>query len=92
MADSVCPFCSLSPERIIDSDELGNLPDDAFAGLKSLKVLELNEVAFSRLPKSLLTLPKLEVIYCDGREMEKEHYEALKKAYGNKLKATRAGK
>lgn len=79
-------------ELIIDSDELGDLPDDAFSGLKSLKVLELIDVNFERLPKSLLTLPKLEVIYCDGREMKKEHYEALKKAYGDKLKPRREPK
>src|SRR5262245_39336225 len=45
-------FANLSnlEELIIESDQLGNLPDDAFAGLKSLKVLELNNVTMLRLP------------------------------------------
>ena len=73
-------------ELVIEADQLGNLPDDAFAGLKSLKVLEMNNVRFARLPKSLLTLPKIEAIYYDGVGMSKEDYETLKKEYGDKLK------
>jgi len=79
-------------ELVIESDQLGNLPDDAFAGLKSLKVLELNNVKFARLPKSLLTLPKIETIYYDGRGMSKDDYETLKKEYGDKLKPKREKK
>ena len=79
-------------ELIIESDQLGNLPDDAFSGLKSLKVLEMNNVRFDRLPKSLLTLPKIEVIYYDGKGMSKDDYEALKKEYGDKLKPKREKK
>ena len=64
-------------------------PDDVFAGLKSLKVLELGNTTMTRLPKSLLTLPKIEVIYYNGNGMSKEDYETLKKEYGDKLKARR---
>ncbi len=84
-------FAKLSSleELIITSDQLGNLPDDAFAELKSLKVLELTNITMTRLPKSLLTLPKIETIYYDGKGMSKDDYEALKKEYGDKLKAKR---
>jgi hypothetical protein len=79
-------------ELVIESDQLGNLPDDAFAGLKALKVLELNNVRFARLPKSLLTLPKIETLYYDGNGLSKEDYETLKKEYGDKLKPKREKK
>lgn len=50
-----------------------------------------NDVTFTRLPKSLLTLPKIEAIYySDGTS--KENYEELKKAYGDKLKPKRQPK
>jgi hypothetical protein len=76
-------------ELIISDDELGNLPDDAFEGLKSLKVLELSGVTFQRLPKSLLNLPKIEAVYYDGEGMSKEDYAALKEKLGDKLKSKR---
>jgi hypothetical protein len=76
-------------ELIITDDELGNLPDDAFADLKSLKVLELYNVALPRLPKSLLNLPKIEAVYYDGEGTNKEHYAALKEKLGDKLRISR---
>jgi hypothetical protein len=76
-------------ELIIRNDQLGNLPDDAFAGLKGLKVLALENVELLRLPKSLLELPKIETIYYDGNGMSKEDYAALKEKLGDKLKSTR---
>jgi hypothetical protein len=76
-------------ELIIDDDELGNLPDDVFAGLKSLKVLDLAGVTFLRLPKSLLNLPKIEVVYYDGEGMSEEDYATLKAKLGDKLKPVR---
>lgn len=79
-------------ELIIEDDELGTLPDDAFEGLKSLKVLELKNTTFTKLPKSLLELPKIEAIYYGGEDVSEKHYEALKKAYGDKLKPKRDGK
>ena len=79
-------------ELIITSDQLGNLPDDAFAGLKSLKVLELTNITMLRLPKSILELPKIETVYYDGKGMNKDDYEALKKALGDKLKPKREKK
>jgi Leucine rich repeat len=79
-------------ELIITWDQLGNLPDDVFAGLKSLKVLEMTGVSMTRLPKSLLTLPKIETIYYNGNGLSKEDYEALKKEYGDKLKPKREKK
>jgi hypothetical protein len=84
-------FAKLSSleELVIRSDQLGQLPDDVFAGLKSLKVLELKAVTLPCLPKSLLTLPKIEAVYFDGKGMRPEDYETLKKALGEKLKAKR---
>jgi Leucine-rich repeat (LRR) protein len=79
-------------ELIIEDDELGLLPDDAFAGLTSLKVLELTGSTLSRLPKSMLELPKIEAIYYDGEGMNKEDYATLKKALGDKLKPRREKK
>jgi hypothetical protein len=76
-------------ELVIEADQLGNLPDDAFAGLTSLKVLELSNVTLLRLPKSMLTLPKIEVIYFDGKGMSKEDYATLKEKLGDKLKSKR---
>jgi Leucine-rich repeat (LRR) protein len=79
-------------ELIIEDDELGTLPDDVFESLKSLKVLELSNTTFTKLPKSLLELPKIEAIYYGGEDTSEEHYEALKKKYGDKLKPKRDGK
>ncbi len=76
-------------ELIVTSDQLGHLPDDVFAGLTSLKVLELTNVTLMRLPKSMLTLPKIEAVYYDGKGLSKDDYETLKKALGDKLKAKR---
>lgn len=75
---------------IIADDQLGTqLPDDMFAGLTSLKVLELSKVVLPRLPRSMLTLPKLEAMYYDGKGMSADDYAALKKALGDKLKPQR---
>src|SRR5271154_5484524 len=41
----------------------------AFAGLTSLKVLELSNVTLPRLPRSMLNLPKIETVYYDGKGM-----------------------
>ena len=84
-------FAKLSSleELIITSDQLGLLPDDVFAGLTSLKVLELSKVTLPRLPRSMLNLPKIEAVYYDGKGMSKDDYETLKKALGAKLKAAR---
>jgi Leucine-rich repeat (LRR) protein len=67
-------FAKLSSleELIISADQLGNLPDDVFAGLTSLKVLELSYVHLPRLPKSMLNLPKIEAVYYDGNGMNKD--------------------
>lgn len=65
-----------------------------FAGLTSLKILELSDVTLPRAPKSMLNLPQIEVVYfnCTGDEMDKDDYAALKKALGDKLKSDREGK
>ena len=65
---------------------LGLLPDDVFAGLESLKVLDLSHSTLKRLPKSMLTLPKIEVVYFNGNGLDKADYETLKKKLGDKLK------
>lgn len=77
-------------ELIIQGDQLGTLPDDVFSGLTSLKVLELSYVHLPRLPRSMLTLPKIEAVYYDGRGMNKDDYEKLKMALGTRLSARRA--
>lgn len=84
-------FAKLSSleELIITDDQLGRLPDDVFSGLKSLKVLDLSDVSLLRVPKSMLELPKIEVIYYDGDGLSKEDYAALQKALGDKLKSHR---
>jgi hypothetical protein len=84
-------FAKLSglEELVIESDQLGLLPDDVFAGLTGLKVLELSNVTLKRLPKSMLELPKIEAVYYDGKGLSKEDYDKLKKALGDKLKARR---
>jgi hypothetical protein len=76
-------------EELIMNEQLGLLPDDVFLGLTSLKVLDLTNCTLPRLPKSLLTLPKIEAVYFDGRGMSKEDYETLKNSLGGKLKARR---
>jgi hypothetical protein len=84
-------FAKLSSleELIITWDQLGQLPDDVFSGLTSLKVLEMTNVTLTRLPKSMLELQKIETVYYDGKGMSKEDYETLKSTLGNKLKQTR---
>ena len=84
-------FAKLSAleELVIYADQLGNLPDDAFAGLTSLKILELRKVTMNRLPKSLLTLPKIEAFYYDGAGLPPEEFAQLKEKLGDKLKPTR---
>jgi len=87
-------FAKLSglEELVIEDDQLGTLPDDVFAGLTGLKVLELSNVTLPKLPKSMLELPKIEAVYYDGKGMSKDDYEKLKKALGDKLKAKREKK
>jgi|GEM_PF-5016839 len=77
-------------EELIMNEQLGLLPDDVFSGLSSLKILDLTGATLPRLPASMLTLPKIEVIYFDGRGMSKEDYGALKMKLGDKLKPKRA--
>ena len=57
--------------------------------MTSLKILDLTNATLPRLPKSLLTLPKIEAIYFSGNGMSKEDYETLKTKLGEKLKAKR---
>ena len=76
-------------EELIIMEQLGQLPDEVFAGLTSLKILDLSNSTLPRLPKSLLTLPKIEAVYFDGRGMSKDDYETLKNKLGDKLKAKR---
>ena len=77
-------------ELAILDDELGQLPDDVFSGLTSLRVLDLSYITLDRLPNSLLTLPKIETVYCDEKGMSKEDFATLKKNLGDKLKGNRA--
>jgi Leucine-rich repeat (LRR) protein len=76
-------------ELRISDDQLGQLPDDAFAGLTSLKVLDLSNITLNRLPSSLLTLPKIETVYYEGRGMNKEDFATIKNKLGDKLKGNR---
>jgi hypothetical protein len=76
-------------ELRITQDQLGQLPDDVFAGLVSLKVLDLSQITLNRLPSSLLTLPKIETVYFEGRGMSKEDFDILKSKLGDKLKGNR---
>ncbi len=76
-------------ELRITQDQLGQLPDDVFAGLTSLKVLDLSYVTLNRLPSSLLSLPKIETVYYEGRGMSKEDFASLKNKLGEKLKGNR---
>jgi hypothetical protein len=76
-------------ELRMTSDQLGQLPDDVFSGLTSLRILDLTNITLPRLPKSLLTLPKIEAVYFDGRGMSKEDYETMKNTLGTKLKPKR---
>lgn len=83
-------FAKLSGlEELIITDQLGLLPDDVFAGLTGLKVLDLTNSTLSRLPKSLLALPKIETVYYDGRGLGKRDYDTLKEKLGDKLKPKR---
>lgn len=86
-------FAKLSSlEELIITDQLGLLPDDVFTGLTGLKVLDLTNATLARLPKSLLTLPKIETVYYDGRGLSKEDYDALKEKLGAKLEPKRPKK
>jgi hypothetical protein len=76
-------------ELRITQDQLGQLPDDVFAGLTSLRVLDLSYIALNRLPSSLLTLPRIETVYYAGQGMSKEDFAALKNKLGDKLKGNR---
>jgi hypothetical protein len=76
-------------ELRITQDQLGQLPDDVFAGLTSLKVLDLSWARLNRLPSSLLTLPKIEVVYFEGQGMSPEDFATLKNNLGDKLKGNR---
>ncbi|HZZ79279.1 MAG TPA: hypothetical protein VFE62_12225 [Gemmataceae bacterium] len=73
-------------ETLIMTEQLGQLPDDVFTGLKSLKTLDLSRGSLNRLPTSMLTLPAIETVYFDGRGMSKDDFERLKNNFGPKLK------
>ena len=77
-------------EELMMMEQLGLLPDDVFAGLDSLKVLDLTYAKLNRLPKSMLALPKIEAVYYNGNGMDPKDFETLKKTLGDKLKAKRA--
>jgi hypothetical protein len=72
-------------EELVIDEDLGLLPDGVFAGLVSLKVLDLSNSTLSRLPASLLTLPKIEKVYFDGEGMSSEDYNKVRVTLGNKL-------
>lgn len=76
-------------EELTMNEQLGLLPDEVFSGLTSLKVLDLSSANLRRLPKSLLTLPKIETVYYDGKGMSKADYDTLKFTLGSKLKLKR---
>jgi hypothetical protein len=86
LSDKVFKDLSKLEELRITRDQLGQLPDDVFAGLTSLKVLDLSYVTLNRLPGSLLTLPKIETVHYEGRGMSKEDFATLKNKLGDKLK------
>ena len=84
-------FAGLSSlEELIMREELGLLPDDVFSGLTSLRILDLTDGSLSRLPKSLLTLPRIETVYFDGDGMSQEDFNTLKNALGSKHQMERA--
>jgi len=83
-------FANLSSlEELTMNEQLGQLPDDVFSGLTSLRVLDLSNSTLPRLPKSLLALPKIETVYFDGRGMSKEDLDSLRSHLGSKLQARR---
>jgi hypothetical protein len=77
-------------ELTIKDDQLGQLPDDVFAFLTSLKVLDLSHAMLYRLPDSLLSLPQIETVYYEGGGLSKEDFATLKNALGAKLKGNRS--
>ena len=86
-------FANLSSlEELIMTEQLGQLPDDVFSGLTSLKILDLSGSTLPRLPKSMLTLPKIETVYFDGRGMSKEDFDTLKTKLGSKHQTRREKK
>ena len=76
-------------EELIMNEQLGLLPDEVFSGLESLKILDLTNTQLRRLPKSMLTLPKIEAVYFNGNGLSKEDFDTLKTTLGDKLKAKR---
>jgi Leucine-rich repeat (LRR) protein len=76
-------------EELIINEQLGLLPDEVFSGLESLKILDLTNSQMRRLPKSMLTLPKIEEVYFNGNGLSKEDFDSLKTALGSKLKNKR---
>jgi len=83
-------FAKLSSlEELTMNEQLGQLPDDVFAGLTSLRILDLSNSTLPRLPKSLLGLPKIETVYFDGRGMSKEDFESMRSQLGSKLQSRR---
>jgi len=78
------PLANLK-ELIID-DELGTLPDDVFASLNSLRVLNLKFSEFTKLPQSIFELPQLEALHCLNASMPNEDLEKLKAVYGDRVK------
>lgn len=85
-------FADLSSleELHINTDQLGLLPDGVFSGLTGLKYLNLMGTSMSRLPASLLTLPKIEEVRChEGLGLLPVDFSRLKAALGSKLITTR---
>lgn len=76
-------------EELIMNEQLGLLPDEVFSGLESLKILDLTNSQLKRLPKSMLTLPRIEVVYFNGNGLSKEDFDTLKSTLGDKLKNRR---
>jgi hypothetical protein len=77
-------------EELILQEQLGLLPDDVFAGLTNLRILDMTSATLNRLPKSLLTLPKIEMVYFTGHGMPAADYATLKEKLGPKLQQRRA--
>lgn len=76
-------------ELVMEDDQLGLLPDDVFASLVSLKILDLTNTRLYRLPKSMLTIPKIEKVYFNGDGMDKNSFQILENTLGNKLEPSR---
>ena len=75
-------------ELSITSDNLGELDDDVFIELGSLRLLRLSGITLGRLPLSLLVMPKIESVIYTGDGLTDLEIKVLKHALGDKLKAS----